>query len=72
MVGEVFFAFFLSPGGRGVGEENIFNNSPPWRGAAFEAGRAPFISHPESSFFEGVRISSETTPVILRLRFLKP
>ena len=37
----------------------------PWRGAAFAAGRVLFISHSEPSLFEGVRISSDTTPVIL-------
>jgi len=36
------------------------------------AGRVPFIRHPEASLYEAVRISSDTTPVILRLRFMKP
>jgi len=46
----------------------------PSRGgvAAFAAGRVPFIRHPEPSFFEGVRISSDTEGVILRLRIQKP
>ena len=33
-------------------------SSPPWRGAAFAAGRVSLIRYPEPSHFEGVRISS--------------
>ncbi len=38
--------------------KNKSNNSPPWRGAAFAAGRVFLIRHPEASLYEAVRISS--------------
>ena len=34
-------------------------------GCRFRGGEGAFIRHPEPSLFEGVRISSDTTPVIL-------
>jgi len=35
-------------------------------------GTSKILCHPEASFFEAVRISSDTEGVILRLHFSKP
>jgi hypothetical protein len=36
----------------------IYSTIPLLGGVPFTAGRVPFISHPEPSFFEAVRVSS--------------
>jgi len=52
-----------------MGEE--IEQFPSVEGCRFVAGRVPFISHPEPSLYEGVRISSDTIPVILSPRFVR-
>jgi len=53
-----------------MGEE--VEHLPSFLQSLSRRGGVPFISHPEPSFGEGLRISSDTTPVILRLRIQKP
>ena len=43
----------------------IYSTIPLLGGVPFTAGRVLFIRHPEPSFFEGVRVSSDATGVIL-------